>query len=162
MTSRNEDDVDDENGSNAVVDAAPEVQALFVALKAALPELRILLDRVNGHWIYEDGLYRLYHQSFKVFRLQEFTIEIVDALRALAPGRALNADFTTIVASGTGVEFQQEHNKRWLEVTRPIVEAFMHARYFLEMAVRYGSTLDAPPTMMPSGWAALLYLYNLR
>jgi hypothetical protein len=50
----------------------------------------------------------------------------------------------------------------WLETTRPIVEAFFHARYFLEMAVRYGKKLKMPPAMLPSGWAAFLYLYNLR
>jgi hypothetical protein len=30
------------------------------------------------------------------------------------------------------------------------------------MAVKYGSELEEPPNPMPSGWAALLYLYNLR
>jgi hypothetical protein len=59
-------------------------------------------------------------------------------------------------------KFRPEHNARWLETTRPIVEAFFHARYFLEMAVRYGRSLEAPPTLMPSGWAALLSLYGLR
>ena len=32
----------------------------------------------------------------------------------------------------------------------------------LEMAVRYGTELKAPPRMLPSGWAAFLYLYELR
>jgi hypothetical protein len=43
-----------------------------------------------------------------------------------------------------------------------MLEAFFHARYFLEMAVKYGRELELPPTLLPSGWAALLYLYNLR
>jgi len=30
------------------------------------------------------------------------------------------------------------------------------------MAVKYGAELDEPPMPLPSGWAALLYLYNLR
>jgi hypothetical protein len=55
-----------------------------------------------------------------------------------------------------------EDNRRWLEVTRPMLEAYFHARYFIEMAVRYGDELDAPPASMPSGWAALLYLYDMR
>jgi hypothetical protein len=69
--------------------------------------------------------------------------------------------FLQIVGEGTGKEFQPEHNTRWLEVTRPIVEAFFHARYFLEMACRYREPpgKDQP---LPSGWAVLLYLYNLR
>jgi len=66
-----------------------------------------------------------------------------------------------IVKDGTARKFEPEHNWRWLEVTRPIVEAFFHARYFLEMAVRYGEQLQQPPLQLPSGWAALLHLYNL-
>jgi hypothetical protein len=42
-----------------------------------------------------------------------------------------------------------------------VVEAFFHARYFLEMAVRYAH-LDSPPSLLPSGYAALLCLYQLR
>ncbi len=32
----------------------------------------------------------------------------------------------------------------------------------LEMVVKYGQTLEAPPETLPSGWAAVLYLYGLR
>jgi hypothetical protein len=39
-----------------------------------------------------------------------------------------------------------------------MVEAFCHARYFVEMAVTYGQKLTAPPRLLPSGWAALLHL----
>ena len=84
------------------------------------------------------------------------------ALRALAPDRALNEWFTQIIADGTGKTFEMAHNTRWLEVTRPIVEAFFHARYFLEMECRYGKELERPPNALPSGWAAVLYLYGLR
>ena len=49
-----------------------------------------------------------------------------------------------------------------LAVTRPILEAFFHARYFLEMVCKYGRKLKAPPQVLPSGWAAVLYLYQLR
>jgi hypothetical protein len=65
------------------------------------------------------------------------------------------------VAEGTGKEFTFKDNQAWLPVTRPILEAFFHARFFLEMAVRY-APLDAPPAVLPSGYAALLYLYGLR
>jgi hypothetical protein len=58
----------------------------------------------------------------------------------------------------TGKEFTTANNNRWSLVTRPIVEAFVHARFFLEMAVRYAS-VDALPRPLPSGYAALLYLY---
>jgi hypothetical protein len=65
------------------------------------------------------------------------------------------------VAEGTGHVFTTADNERWLEVTRPIVEAFFHARFLLEIAVRYAD-LDAPPNPLPSGYAALLYLFDLR
>jgi hypothetical protein len=43
-----------------------------------------------------------------------------------------------------------------------MLEAFWHARFFVEMAVKYGRELEEPPSTLPSGWAALLYLYDLR
>jgi len=102
-----------------------------------------------------------YHQSWKVFHLQEDTNAIVRVLESLAPDRPLNPWFLEIVAAGTGRTFKDSDNRAWLPATRPIVEAFFHARYFLEMAVRY-SSLEAPPMPLPSGYAALLYLYGLR
>jgi len=44
--------------------------------------------------------------------------------------------------------------------TRTIARRF--ERHFLELAVRYGRRLDAPPRVLPSGWAAILELYGLR
>lgn len=46
--------------------------------------------------------------------------------------------------------------------TRPIVEAFLHAKYFLEMMIKYAREMDAAPIMLPTGWAAILELYNQR
>lgn len=107
-------------------------------------------------------MYRFYHQSYKVYALGYATKRIVSGLQALAPEPQLNEWFLRIVAEGTDKTFADEHNARWLEVTRPIVEAYFHARYFLEMAVTYGRRLKAPPRMLPSGWAPLLHLYRLR
>ena len=144
------------------IDDRPEVKALLANLKRQQPSLKKLLAEVNDHWTYEDGVYRFYHQSFKVYLLQSATEQIVEELRSLAPGRQINDWFAAIVRDGTGKKFQQSHNQSWLEVTRPIVEAFFHARFFLEMAVRYGRQLKRAPAMLPSGWAAFLYLFNLR
>jgi hypothetical protein len=146
----------------AEVDDRPEVKELFARLKVELPELQNLLDECNSHWGYEDPVYRFYHQSFKVFALQSSTLEIVQKFQALAPGRELNKWFMEIVREGTGKTFAMEDNDRWLAVTRPMVEAFFHGRFFLEMAVKYGRELEHPPRLLPSGWAAFLYLYDLR
>ena len=144
------------------VDNREPVLSLLANIRAALPQLEQLLGECDDEWGFEDPVYRFYHQSFKVYGQQGKTTAIVAALQALAPDRPRNDRFTEIVREGTGKKFEQDHNRRWLEVTRPILEAFFHAKYFLEMAVRYGKKLEQPPRLLPSGWAALLYLYNLR
>jgi hypothetical protein len=138
-------------------------RALLANMRQRASELRELLEQVNDHWGYEDGLYRFYHQSFKVFGLQQHTQRIVTALKNIAPeGRSFCDLFGAILEAGTGREFTLDDNAHWVERTAPIVEAFLHARYFLEMAVRYEAELAEPPQVMPSGWAALLSLYGLR
>jgi hypothetical protein len=136
-------------------------RVLLSNLRAQREDLRALLERASTHWGYEDPVYRFYHQSFKVFGLQETTSAIVQRLRALAPDCQLNSWFLAIVSDGTGHVFAQSDNTEWLRVARPVVEAFFHARFFLDMAVRY-SDLESSPSPLPSGYAALLYLYQLR
>ena len=143
------------------VDDDANVHALFAALKRALPTLQALRDDFATQLGDEDGVYRFYHQSFKVYSLQQKTKTIVERLQALAPDRPLNPWFVQIVEAGSEKEFRVEDNSRWTEVTRPILEAFFHARFFLEMAVRYAK-LETPPRTLPSGYAALLYLFGLR
>lgn len=144
-------------------DDRPAVAELLANLKRDHELLVRLLRQYSGD-DYEDTVYRFYHQSFKVyFFAQGATVQMVDALRRLSPtGGSLNPWFEEIVAAGTGRTFQLEDNRRWLEVTRPMLEAYFHARFFVEMAIRYGAELDVAPSTMPYGWAALLYLYNLR
>jgi len=55
-----------------------------------------------------------------------------------------------------------EHNQNWLLYTRPIVEAYLHAKYFVEMMVKYGQEMEDVPMFLPSGWAAILELYDQR
>jgi hypothetical protein len=139
-----------------------EEAKLLATIRQELPRLEELWQAVNGDWVYEDRIYRFYHQSFKVFGLQSLTQNIVEALQGLAPHLPLNPWFTEIVSQGTGKEFSVEMNQRWTEATRPILEAFFHARYFLEMVCKYGKELAEPPQPMPSGWAAVMELYGLR
>jgi hypothetical protein len=137
-------------------------QRLLANIKQHLPELMTLLDRARSHWEYEDYVYRFYHQSFKVFGVQSLTLEIVAALRDLLPEATMNRSFLAIVSEGTGKTFAIEMNAKWDATMRPLLEAFFHARFMLEMAIKYGGELNAPPDSLPSGWAAVLYLYGLR
>ena len=137
-------------------------ETLLRNIKAQMPDLRTLLEECDDHWGSEDLVYRFYHQSFKVYSIQHLTEQIMTALRALLPDRLLDAWFMTIVEEGTGRTFERSHNKDWPVHTRPMLEAYWHARYMLGMVVRYGEQLETPLQELPSGWAAVLCLYGLR
>src|SRR2546423_5540124 len=142
--------------------ATPPDQALLDAIKVNLPQLESLLEEMECD--YEDRIYRFYHQSYKVYWLQQYTQQAADLFKSIAQivNKRLDPWFEEIVAEGTGIEFDYSHNGEWLRYTRPQVEAFLHAKYFVEMMVKYGRELDAAPRLLPSGWAAVLTLYDLR
>lgn len=132
-----------------------------------LDKLRELWNKVNKEWNYDDGIYRFYHHSYKVVHLQPFTLEIVELLTSLKPTNievTIDPMFMQIVNEGTGKEFKHAWNSEWLASTRQIVEAFFHARFFLEMAFNAAMTMEGEGDkgMLPSGWAAILYFYGLR
>jgi len=134
----------------------------FKNLKKSLLQLKKLLTKANGHWYYEDSVYRYYHGSFKLYRIQNTTLEIVEAMKALLPEDELSPMFMEIIKDGTGKEFASDDNSNWPKATRPILEAFLHAKYFLEMIVRYGQEFPKwPDGPYPSGWAAICSLYFL-
>lgn len=143
-------------------------------LKSSIERDRVqLTSLLNGpvKQAWEDGLYRFYHQSHKVFRLQKLTDEIVRNLQALMPAQNLNPWFKEIIEAGSRQNFTQRTNANWTTETRPVVEAFCHARYFLEMACKQHdeSSVDIPVEgedsvrrlrMVDSGWSALLILFQ--
>lgn len=138
-------------------------EELLKNIKDNIVFLEELFKKYGDHWHYEDMIYRFYHQSYKCYSIQSGTLEIVKALKNLAPqGIIFNCFFEEIFSEGTDKKFNTEHNSHWLLITRPIIEAFFHAKFFLEMTIKYGKELEKCPDCLPSGWAALLYFYNLR
>jgi hypothetical protein len=163
-------------------------QILLEEIKLRLAELSELQTEMSDHWGYEDLIYRFYHGSFKVYRIQQRTTSMVEKFKELkaainsripaqqAPApdaeewahhrwklhSQLNDAFLRIVSAGTGIKFDLEHNKDWDKHTRPQVEAFFHAKFFLDQIVKYGKSMDSAPDSLPSGWAAVLYLFNIR
>jgi hypothetical protein len=140
------------------------VQNLFKAIKENKKEIIELEERCNNEWGGEDGIYRFYHFSFKVYRLQELTLSIVKFFRKIhpVPDTTLNSMFEEIIKQGTGAKFELSHNRDWTKHTRPIVEAYFHAKWILDMMLKYGLELEYPPQLLPTGWATVLYLYDLR
>ena len=124
-------------------------------------ELEKLIKVMGSHWNFEDHFYRYYHQSFKVYQTQETTTQAVKLLRQILPERELNSNFARIIQEGAGKIFDLEHNSDWDSHTRPMLEAYAHSKFMIEMAARYAN-LKLPPQPMPSGYTALLYLYDLR
>ncbi|MEA1051246.1 hypothetical protein U5801_15740 [Lamprobacter modestohalophilus] len=144
-------------------DERPEAQALLNALKRNQAALSKMLAKCDeGPPEAEDCIYRFYHGSRKVYMIQSLTEEIAPLLQQQMPDRPLNPEFVEILQQGTGLEPERRQPERRAKATRHMLEAYFHAHYFLEMAVKYGRELEYPPSLMPSGWAALLYLYNLR
>lgn len=135
--------------------------ALLDRVKQRKADLEKMLEEMSSHWGYEDSFYRFYHGSFKVYRVQATTGRATKLLSELLPECKLNLSFEEIIHDGTGKEFQMAHNADWDCQTRPMLEAFCHAKFMIEMAVRYAD-LEKPPQPMPSGYAALLYLFGLR
>lgn len=146
-----------------MVGARPAETELLGNIQARLDALTALQGECDEHWGAEDAIYRFWHGSFKVYGLQYLTLRIVNALTDLCPqGGSMNPWFTEIVAAGTGKTFDVAYNQDWVLHTRPLVDAYFHARFMLDMAVKYGRELGEPPDVLPSGWAAVLYLYQMR
>lgn len=134
---------------------------LLVRLSAEKELIGRTLDALNEEDV--DLIYRFWHQSFKVYGLQQLTLLIRDLLAGLAPeGCQLDGRYEQIVSEGTGRTFTLDANDRWLEETRPIVEAYLHSKNLLEAAYANAGVHDDMPTFLPSGLATLLVLYGLR
>ena len=117
-----------------MLDPLEKDNELLANIKARWSELDRHLKVINSHSVYEDLVYRFYHQSFKVYYLQEYTNGIVEALKSLAPsGTTFSPMFEEIYQAGaSGKVFEMKHNREWTSHTRVFVEAFLHAKYFLE------------------------------
>jgi hypothetical protein len=137
-------------------------QVLLEAIKARLTHIDELCDAFDR--AEEDGVYRYYHQSFKVYGLQSLIGGAMSLFDEVAPaGTKLNPWLQAIAAGATARRFDLvRSNRNWQAETRPILEGFWHCCYFIRMLARYGHELDAAPDVLPYGWAAVLCLYDLR
>lgn len=132
---------------------------LLTRIKEKLPEIKKLYKSFDD----DDIPYRFYHQSFKVYWSQGHIEQAVVLFCEIAQDNfTINKWYTQLTSDAFSCgKFQLEHNKDWLNKTRPQIEAWFHTKYFLEMMIKH-SNLEKAPNILPSGWAALLYLFNIR
>jgi len=142
--------------SNDVILCEEEQSRLRLALRGSLyphaAELREVWEGINRRR-FDNGMYRFYSGSSRVFDLQETTGKIAEVLRRIAPeGRAFCDPFQQILDAGTDRESTLADHDHWLERV---------ARYFLELALKCEGGWRTAPWQAPIGWAALLSLYGL-
>ena len=155
-------------------DLPQKQRALADAIMLKSDSLESFLKASSDKWVREDLVYRFWHQSFKVYALQDCTQRGVDIIRSFAPpGSKLHPFFEEIVEQGTGVVFEMSHNNDWTKHTRAIVEAFWHVTHIVEMMVKHAPS-EATQSMekdveedgsfhfISSGWATVLEVFNLR
>ena len=138
------------------------INALLLRIKARLPELEELARRLEE--AEEDGIYRFYHGSYKVFYLQDPVKAVFTLIKEIGgESDPPNFEYARIVDAGTAHEFQGERtNANWDAETKPILEAIWHTKYFINMMVRYAKELETVEMPLESGMAAVLYLFELR
>lgn len=138
----------------------------FNSVKSNLEEAKALKEELDKDWYVPNHFYRFYHQSFKAFQAQEVTRKCLNFFQKIGGDEfKLNDWYLQIVKEGIDKEFDLSHNSTWLETTRPLIEAMLHSKMFLDLIVKHGEDLkneEEPPDMLDNGWAAVLYLFNER
>ena len=137
---------------------------IFDKMKANEAEIHKLYQ-FNIKYIYEDKMYRFYHASFKVFWLIEHIEDIVKLLKKINPHRPYQFDewFMQIIEDARKIgKFKRRYNRNFPKYARPILEAYLHCKYFLDMLEESLKMEEEPKSVISSGWAAILELYNIR
>jgi len=137
-------------------------QMLLDRIKAAKPKMLELCAHADREFGAPDLFYRFYHQSFKVYRIQNLTVEMRALFEQLAAGEKLNPWYLQIVEEGTSKDFDLSHNSEWLKHTRPMLEAYFHSMMFVEQMLWCAENMEKAESLLPSPWAAVLTLFEMR
>ena len=107
------------SGESAIESKLKRDQALLKAIKANLNKLARLAPPFTVQ--YEEGIYRLYHHSFKVYSMQDCTVGAVKVFRNIGEvsQSSLCQWFEEIVAAGTGSDWHPNHNENGLFMHGP-------------------------------------------
>lgn len=125
-------------------------------------EVQQLLDKAYHQFGgKEDMVYRFYHHSFKVYKVQQWTSDAFLLFRKFS-SEEMNDFFLRIVREGTSKPFSMEHNDNWYEEAKPLLDAYLHMIHLMELVVKYGIEGTDKDRSGDPGWFTILYLYRLR
>ena len=117
------------------------INTLFLRIKSRLPELEELAHDLKE--TEEDGVYRFYHGSNKVFFLQDPVKEAFTLINEIGgESDPPNFEYARIIGVGTAHQFSETTNENWEAETKPILDAFWHTKYFINMMVKYAKELE--------------------
>jgi hypothetical protein len=138
------------------------IDALFVRIKARLSDLEAMAEELEA--VEENGVYRFYHGSYKVFNMQEPIKEAFKLIEEIGgEDDPPHFEYALLVKAGTENDFAGDRtNPNWDAEAKPILEAFWHTKYFITMMVKYGKKLEKVEPPLDYGMAAVLYLFELR
>jgi hypothetical protein len=101
------------------------VNDLVARIKIKLPQLEELLAQIEDRSGEEDGGYRFYHLSFKVFDLQKLTLEGLKLIEEIGGETdPPHPWYCQIVKEVTEYEFELSINDHWLSIRAPSVRSF--------------------------------------
>jgi hypothetical protein len=117
------------------------IDSLFLRIKSRLPELEETARDLEE--AEEDGVYRLYHGSNKVFFLQSPVRAAFSLIKEIGgENDPPNFEYAQILEAGTAHQFSETTNANWESETTPVLEAFWHTKYFIQMMVKYAKELE--------------------
>jgi hypothetical protein len=101
--------------------------------------------------------------SYKVFDLQDPVESAFKLINEIGDeSDPPYSEYVQIVEAGTTNKFSATTNENWEAETKPILEAFWHTKYFINMMVKYAEDFEKVEMPTRPGMAEVLYLFELR
>ena len=131
-------------------------------IQSHLDDLKQLHASLSEFWDFDSYKFRLPRQEQNIRWAQQQIRKIAHLLRYISPGeRAFHPFFQSLIEEGINSRLDCQGNREKFANERQVLKSFFQMTYFLEIAIKYGQTLEELPEKPPFGWSALLSLYRL-
>jgi len=120
---------------------------LLKNIKGDLRNLESMIKTAKD--VEEEGFYRFYDGSYKATLIKYSTDDFLRALKRISPNSEnhFSDEFNYIIKQQEKVDTSKTIRiiKNPQQEFLPLFTAYSHAKYFIEMAIKYGRTLEEPP-----------------